>query len=113
MANDVQAIMRYIVSCVFAFFLIAYLVPIGMSELFNGSGTWTGDIPTVVYTLLTTVVSIFFAIGVAVALMPDVVKSKVGLWYTPAIPKMITIPENSAKIQTRKVFALSHFEGVG
>jgi len=69
--------MKYIMELCIAVFMVAYLLPPAMVELTN-STNWTGA-PAAVISIATTVLGILIILGVAMALMPKEVKSKVGL----------------------------------
>lgn len=89
---------------------IATVVPIAMTLLFNGSDAW-GNTPSYIITLLTTVVAVFFALGIFLHMMPAEVKSRVGLFYIPDISlQYIT---DTPRYNASEITALGNFESIG
>lgn len=73
----------YIMELMIAVFMVAYLIPPAIVSL-TCSTSWTGA-NAVVITLGTTVLGVLIILGVALALMPKELKSKVGLWAKSSI----------------------------
>lgn len=98
--------MKYIMEMIAVIIAISAVVPIAMTLLFNGTAAW-GNTPSYIITLLTTVVAIFFALGIMLKMMPADVKSRVGLWVTiyPTVKATAKIPRYTQK----KIYALNHF----
>lgn len=67
----------YIVELCIAVFCVAYLLPPAVVAL-TCSTSWAGA-PTAVITIGTTVLAILIVMGVALALMPKELKSRVGI----------------------------------
>lgn len=107
-----SATMKYILEMVAVLLMVAFVVPIAMTYLFNGTDSW-GNTPTYVITLLTDVVAVFFALGVMIKMMPSDVKSKIGLWCVPYVPTEYTYSQPNSKHIQLEISAISHFEGIG
>lgn len=97
--------MSYIMEMIAVIIAIAVVVPIAMLLLFNGTEQW-GSTPSYIITLLTTVVAIFFALGIMLKMMPTEVRGRVGLFATYN-HVVINAPIVSRK---RQIIALNHFE---
>lgn len=106
MSNGVAG---YIFEMAIALIMTGFLVPLGMSYLFNGSSWGTTD--AIIVTLGTTVLGIMVVIGLMLRFMPPELKSRVGMWYKPNIPQLQVKTEHKArKMNQKKVLSVSHFE---
>jgi len=76
MANQ-KGIAGYILTIVIALYLTAYTVPQAIATLLNASN-WEG-VPAYLVTLGGTVTAIVVVFGIMIALMPESIKSNIGL----------------------------------
>ena len=69
--------MGYVIEMAAALIATAFIVPIAMTYLFNLSN-WEG-VPSTIVTLGTTVLAVFFMLGLFLKFMPAELKSKLGM----------------------------------
>jgi hypothetical protein len=72
-----NSIAKYIIELVIAVYITAYLLPPSIVQLANAS-KWTGA-PAAIITIGTTVLSILIIMGIAMVLIPDELKKRVGI----------------------------------
>jgi hypothetical protein len=72
-----NAIAKYVIELCITVYCVAYLLPGAIATLAN-STNWSGA-PSAVVTIGTTVLSILIILGIALALMPQELKSRMGL----------------------------------
>lgn len=72
-----KGVAGYILTIVICLYLVAYTVPPAIATLLNASN-WEG-VPSYLVTLGGTVTAIVIVFGIMIALMPDSIKSKIGI----------------------------------
>jgi hypothetical protein len=76
-----DAKLKYVIEMVVAIYFIGYLLPAPLVNLLNGTATW-GSVVTAnpaVYSILTILLPMLIVLGLGLALMPEEIKSKVGI----------------------------------